>query len=70
VRNTLFIGRGYKNSVGRLTDDLGGQQFHWCLSVTVRKLVNKIRVGGGFWIVDSDDGDMEIKEAATSLNKC
>jgi hypothetical protein len=52
--------QGYKNNLGDLTDTLGGQQFHWCLSVTVRKLVNKIRVGGGFRIVDSDDeGDME-----------
>lgn len=53
--------QGYKNNLADLTDKLGGQQFHWCLSVTVRKLVNKIRVGGGFVIVESDDEE-EMKD--------
>jgi hypothetical protein len=57
---TYWKVKGYKNKLGDLTDTLGEQQFNWCLTVTVRKLVNKIRVRGGFRIVDSgDEGDMD-----------
>mmetsp|Transcript_10468 Transcript_10468/g.19143 ORF Transcript_10468/g.19143 Transcript_10468/m.19143 type:complete len:231 (-) Transcript_10468:951-1643(-) len=57
---------GYKNRLGTLTDDLGGQQFHWCLTVTVQKLVSKIRVQGGFQIVDDSSSDEEDMDTSNN----
>jgi hypothetical protein len=43
--------QAYVNDLGTLTDDLGGQQFHSVLSVTLMKLKSKRRTEGGFRIV-------------------
>jgi hypothetical protein len=41
----------YLNDLGSLTDDLGGQQFHSCVSITLTKLKTKRRTAGGFRVV-------------------
>lgn len=43
--------QAYPNDLGTLTDDLGGQQFHACLSITLRKHKTKRKTTGGFRVV-------------------
>jgi hypothetical protein len=43
-----------KNDLGSLTDDLGGQQFHYCIWAKLRKRKVKKRTVGKFRIIDSD----------------
>jgi hypothetical protein len=45
--------QGYQNNLGNLTDDLGGQQYHFTLSIDLMKLKTKRRTEGGFRIVGS-----------------
>jgi hypothetical protein len=61
--------QGYKNNcLGDLTEKLGGQQFHWCLTVTVRKLAYKIRLEGKFKVVDdSSEEDEEGEEEEADM---
>jgi hypothetical protein len=40
--------QGFKNDLGSLTDDLGGQQFHYVLWAKLRKLKEKKRIVGKF----------------------
>jgi hypothetical protein len=41
-----------KKNLEELFDQLGGQQFHFLLSVTLQKLEEKCRPPGGFRVVD------------------
>lgn len=43
------------NNLGTLTDDLGGQQFHFTLSINLMKLKTKRRTTGGFRIIGGED---------------
>jgi hypothetical protein len=48
-----------KNDLGSLTDDLGGQQFHYVLWAKLRKLKDKKRTTGKFRIIEDGDDEME-----------
>jgi hypothetical protein len=45
----------YRNDMGNLTDELGGQQFRSVLSITMRKLKVRRRATGGFRVIDDED---------------
>lgn len=43
--------QGHENDLDNLTDDLGGQQYHFTLSAKLMKLKSKRRTHGGFRII-------------------
>lgn len=49
------------NNLGKLTDDLGGQQFFYVIYVKLRKLKEKKRTAGAFRIID-DVGEDGMEE--------
>lgn len=54
--------QAYPNNMGDLTDDLGGQQFFACLTITLRMLKTKRATTGNFRVIGEVPGRMQEEE--------